>query len=228
MYGNSWGFLGGFSWSLLCAYICIDYSSRDKSLEALLTHFFQVMSQRDRRQVISLTNAGKQYVAKSPQDLFPIISSIEPCKNTARNVTRSTTRILQAEFDRGAAISAQILTGKSTWKSLYEPIDPAIGMNALLSIAISDPDESECQKCSELLESTLIGLTIKLEQIGIFVRPVPQVELIENTRIFRLYLNLPPNDELDSAAQLGREFISQLNGVGETTKLDLSICSTLL
>ncbi|WP_309739768.1 poly(A) polymerase [Chamaesiphon sp. OTE_20_metabat_361] len=226
IYGNSWGFLGGFSWSLLCAYSCIEYSG-DKSLEALLAHFFIVMSQRDRRQVISLTDTGKKYVAKLPQDLLPIVSSIAPCKNTARNVTRSTARIIQAEFDRGAQITAQILAGKSTWKSLYKPIDPVIGMSALLSIAISDPDAIECQKCSDMFESTIVGLTIQLEQIGIFVRPIPQVELLEHTRIFKLFLNLPTNDDLDSAARLGREFISQLNGVGETTKLDLSICSTL-
>ena len=67
----------------------------------------------------------------------------------------------------------------------------------------------------------------QLEQIGIFVRPIPQIELLEHTRIFKLFINPPDLDRLDSAARLGQEFISQLNGVGENTKLDLSICSTL-
>jgi poly(A) polymerase len=227
LYGNSWGFLGGFSWSLLCADACLNYSNHDRSLEALLANFFQLMSQRDRRQVIALTNAGKEYVAKLPQDLFPIVSSIEPCQNTARNVTRSTYQILQAEFNRGAEIGTQILSGKSTWKSLYQPIDLSVGMDTLLSIDISDSDEIERQKCSDLLESKMIGLMIQLEQLGIFVRPSSQIETSGNTTIFRLFLSLPTNCKINIVEQVGKDFISQLNGIGKTTKLDLSARSTL-
>jgi poly(A) polymerase len=227
LYGNSWGFLGGFSWSLLCADTCLNYLSHDRSLTALLVHFFQRLSKHDRRQIISLTDEGKQYLAKLPQDLFPIVSSIAPCKNTARNVTRSTCQILQAEFDRGARICEQILAGKSTWKSLYEPTDLSADLNALLTIAIADPVESERLKSSNLLESTIVGLIIQLEQTGIFVRPHPQIEMIENTGIFKLFLNLSTEDELNSVLQLGQDFVSQLNGVSNTTKLDLSVASTL-
>ncbi|PSB57949.1 poly(A) polymerase [Chamaesiphon polymorphus] len=223
LYGNSWGFLGGFSWSLLCAYTCINYRDADKSLVALLNNFFQILSQHNWRQPIALTEHGKQHQVKLPQDLLPIISSIEPCKNTARNITRSTAKILRDEFARAAEISTNILAGKDTWRSLYESIDLTIGTNAVLSIEISDADEQCRQKCSDLLESTIIGLTIQLEQLDIFVRPNPQINSSESKSILMLFLQLPSGCETQIIAKLVKDFISQLNGVNNTTKLDLSI-----
>jgi hypothetical protein len=79
-----------------------------------------------------------------------------------------------------------------------------------------------------MFKITLVGLTIQLKQLGISVRPISQIKTIENFYIFKLFLNLHNDDELDLATQLGREFIIYSNGVGETIELDLSICSTLL
>jgi poly(A) polymerase len=226
IHGNSWGFLGGFSWSLLCAYTCINYRNRDKSVEALIAHFFQVLSSHDWHQVISLTDAGKQYLPKLPQDLLPIVSLIEPCKNTARNVTRSTAKILQSEFVRGAEIVNRILAGKDEWISLYEPIDVSVRSNTLLTIFITDLDNDELQKSSSLLEACIIGLIIQLEQIDIFVRPNPTVERNEDTNGFILFLKLSAGCENTTIDRLTQDFISQLNGIDSSTQITLSLSST--
>lgn len=226
IHGNSWGFLGGFSWSLLCAYTCINYSAKDKSVEALIAHFFQILSSHNWHQVIYLTDAGKQYMPQLPQDLLPIVSSIEPCKNTARNVTRSTAKILQSEFVRGAEISAQILLGKDEWMSLYEPINLLVGSNTLLTIAITDLDNEELQKSSSLLEAYIIGLVIQLEQLDVFVRPNPTFEKNGSTKNFTLFLKIPANCEIMSIDRLTQDFITQLNGVGSSTQITLSLNST--
>jgi hypothetical protein len=47
------------------------------------------------------------------------MSSIKPCKNTARNITKSTANILQEEFIRGAKITEQIIHDKDSWSNLY-------------------------------------------------------------------------------------------------------------
>jgi poly(A) polymerase len=223
LYGNSWGFLGGFSWSLLCAYTCIDYPDRDPSLEVLLVHFFQLMSQHNWKKAITLTDTGKQYMAKLPQDLLPIVSSIEPCQNTARNITRSTAKILQNEFTRGMEISSQVLACKSYWASLYEPINLSIGADILLTIAIIDRDYEQRQICCGILGSNAIGLIIQLEQIDVFVRPNPTVDDNLDRSSFTLFLKLPAGCEISEIEQLAQDFICHLNGISDSTYLKLSL-----
>ncbi len=221
LYGNAWGFLGGFSWSLLCAYTCIDYHGVDRSVEALFAHFFDILSHHNHRKVISLTDIGKQYVAKLPQDLFPIVSSIAPCKNTARNITRSTDRILHSEFTRGAEIVAKILTGKDSWLSLYEPVDLSIESNTSLQITITNPDNEKLKESSNILEAYIIGLIIQLEQVDIFVRPNPKIDRSENIHKCVLSIELPTNYENGIVEVIFRDFIRELNGINENTNFDL-------
>ena len=223
LYGNSWGFLGGFSWSLLCAYTCISYPDRDPSLEVLLAYFFQLVSQHNWQKAIALTDAGKQYIAKLPQDLLPIVSSIEPCKNTARNITRSTAKVLQNEFTRGAEISVRVLADNSYWASLYEPINFSIESDILLTIAVIDRDDKQRQICCGMLESSAIGLIIQLEQIDIFVHPNPKVEDNLDRSSFTLFLKLPAGYEISEIERLAQDFICQLNGIGDSTYLKLSL-----
>jgi poly(A) polymerase len=212
LYGNSWGFLGGFSWSLLCAYCYINYRSKDKSLERLLANFFQILSQHNWKQPIALTDLGNQYTPKLPQDLLPIVSSIAPCKNTARNVTRSTAKILQDEFTRGAKTIDRILANREQWISLYEPINLSIESDLLLTITLTHPDENELRNSTNTLEACIVGLIIELEQIDIFVRPQPQIDRSETTSKFRLFLNLLSNCESTRVEQIVNNFI--LGGSG--------------
>ncbi len=225
LYGNSWGFLGGFSWSLLCAYTCIDYRDPDKSLTALLANFFQVLSRYNWRNPIALTDIGKKYQAKLPQDLLPIVSSIEPCKNTARNITHSTAKILSDEFARAAEITTNILAGKDTWTSLYAPIDLSITADTILTISITDLDRDKLLNSTSSLEAAIIGLIIQLEQIGIFVRPHPQIDRQVQTNNVVLFLNIPANCQLSSIELLVRDFIHQLNGIANSTNVNLSLNS---
>jgi poly(A) polymerase len=197
----------------------------DKSLAALFAHFFQVLTQHNWRKPIALTAAGKQYTAKLPQDLLSIVSSIEPCKNTARNITHSTAKILRGEFTRAAEISTNILSGKDTWASIYEPIDLSAGADIILKILVSDADKENLQKSTSNLEAVTIGLIIQLEQLDIFVRPNPQIDRHQNVNKIALYLNLPANCELQSIEQLVRDFMRQLNRVANSTNLDLSLTS---
>jgi endonuclease/exonuclease/phosphatase family metal-dependent hydrolase/uncharacterized protein (UPF0248 family) len=217
LYGNSWGFLGGFSWSLLCAYSCINYRGSDFSTESLLTHFFELSSRYDWGEPLALTDAGRAYETQIPRDWLPIVSSIEPCKNTARNVTRSTAKILQSEFVRGATITSQIIAGKSDWQSLYTPSNLEVEFATVLTMTIEHPDRAEREKSLGILEACIIGLVIQLERLDVFVRPSTQVEDCDRTCTVRLYLNLPDRCDVKTIERLTREFIAQSNGLERAT-----------
>jgi poly(A) polymerase len=222
IYGNTWGFLGGFSWALLCAWSCTIYTSNDKSLEALLVNFFQLLQQYDWGQPIALTDAGKQYEVKLPRDWLPIVSSIEPCKNTARNVTRSTAQILQQEFMRGAEITDKILP-EISWTSLFEPIHLQEESHTFLAITATSRNEEELEKCCGILEGYIISLVIQLEQLDIFVRPIPKIEKNGNSSRLVLALNLPLDCEISLVERIGKNFILQLNGGINSINFDLSL-----
>jgi endonuclease/exonuclease/phosphatase family metal-dependent hydrolase len=222
IYGNSWGFLGGFSWSLLCAWSCIQYRGEDRSAESLLANFFQILSQHDWSKAISLTEVGCQYQVKLPNDRLPIITSIEPCKNTARNITRSTAMILQNEFTRGA----KILANHNSLASLFEPINLAATSTNLLKITAVSQNIQELEICCGILEGCIIALAIQLEQHDIFVRLSPKPETSENTSSIMLFLILPVGCDLSLVDRLGQDFISQLKGVGDRTQVVFSCTRT--
>jgi uncharacterized protein (UPF0248 family) len=221
IYGNSWGFLGGFSWSLLCAWSCSNYQGQDRSTALLLGNFFQLLSQHDWSQPIALTELGRQYSVKLPTDRLPIITSIEPCKNTARNITRSTSQILQSEFNRGA----KIIADGNTWMSLFEPIDLTIDSNYVLKISAINQDRKELDICMGILEGCIIALAIQLEQHDIFVRIDPKLKSNDNSIDLKIFFNLPVGVDLSLVDRLGRDFISQLKGIGDQTQVGLSCAS---
>ncbi len=223
IYGNSWGFLGGFSWCLLCAYTCVNYREKDRSLEALFAHFFKVLSQHDWSQPIAITDTSKAYPAKIPRDWLPIVSPLEPCKNTARNVTRSTANILQTEFDRGVELTTNILAKPSNWQLLYTPINLSKEFDTSLTITMTSHDREELEKCLGILSSCTIGLVIQLEQLNLFVRPNPQIETNIDTSKIELFINLTAGIELQTIEQLARDFISQLNGIDKSIEFNLSL-----
>lgn len=52
--------------------------------------------------------------------LMPIITPAYPQQNSTFNVSASTKRVIQAEFDRGHQIIEEIMMGKATWQKLFD------------------------------------------------------------------------------------------------------------
>ena len=135
IYSNTYGFLGGFSWALLTAWSCQNYDNNnennDISLDKLLSNFFHLLAEHDWSKPISLTDTGLQYKLRLPQDWMPVITSISPCQNTARNVTKSTLNVLRSEFIRGADLSVRVLLHNENWNSLFDSPDFHTEFNTL-------------------------------------------------------------------------------------------------
>ena len=211
IYGNSWGLLGGLSWALLTAWSC-QYCDKDNIyLDKLLANFFQLLNQHDWHQPISLTDAGKQYSIQLPRDLLPIITSIEPCQNSARNITNSTAEILRREFRRGAELSQEIIAGNLNWSSLFELVNAQQESDTFLFLTATSNDRQELEKYCGLLESSIIGLIIQLENNGVFVRPWTGIDRMQNIASVTLGLNLSLTCDLNLIEELAQDFVSQFS-----------------
>lgn len=226
IYGNSWGFLGGFSFSLLAAWSCLNLSDLDvqsplsarvppstipRKIELLLHNFFQLLNTHNWNRVITLTDAGSNYEIQHPRDWLGIITSIEPCQNTARNVTRSTAKILKAEFHRGAKITEQILAGTEQWATLYTPVNLQQESEQFLEISIASPNASELETTCRHVEAHIIGLIIQLERIDVFVRPGigKNQHHHQNHATITLGLNVPQTGDRRKIISIAENFFSQ-------------------
>ncbi|MBD2340262.1 DUF504 domain-containing protein [Calothrix sp. FACHB-156] len=238
IYSNAWGFLGGFSWALLCAWCCTFYKEPETSIEKLLANFFQLLHHHDwqqamsddkpllyetlRERVYALTDVARQYQVQSPRDWLPVVTSIEPCQNTARNVTRSTAQIIRSEFARGATLTGQILAGEEKWTALFEPIELHKESEIFLILKVSNQDKRQLEKCCGILEGYIISLIIQLEQLGIFVRPWTGIKKMENTVHLVLGLHLYGDCQRTTIEQLARDFLLQLNFQNSSFEVMLS------
>jgi len=226
IHGNAWGFLGNFSWALLAAWSCTRYpqAGADTELEALLAHFFQVLNQHDWSQPVALTQAGRQYQMLH-YDWLPVITSIEPCQNSARNVTRSTAQILRRELERGAAIAEQVLAGFRGWEALFELADEKAQSDWFLVLTARSENNDSLSACCGWLEGHVIGLVIALEQqLNIYVRPWPGIERGQNAICVVLGLKLSQDCDCVAIEQVGRDFVLQFNADSDGSMLECVVC----
>ncbi|MEQ8465042.1 poly(A) polymerase [Coleofasciculus sp. E1-EBD-02] len=226
IHGNAWGFLGSFSWALLAAWSCTRYpqTDADKGLEALLAHFFQVLNQHDWSQPVALTPAGRQY-QRLHYDWLPVITSIEPCQNSARNVTRSTAQILRGELERGAAISEQVLAGKIGWDALFELADLPTQSDWFLVLTATHENNDRLSACCGWLEGHAIGLVIALEQrLNIYVRPWTGIRKGQNRICVVLGLKCSPECDCVAIEQVATDFLLQFNANSDGSMLECVVC----
>ena len=226
IHGNAWGFLGNFSWALLAAWSCTRYPQAvaDTGLEALLAHFFQVLNQHDWSQPITLTEAGRQY-QRLHYDWLSVITSIEPCQNSARNVTRSTAQLLRGELERGAAISEQVLAGKRGWEALFELADLQTQSDCFLVLTASRENNDRLEAGCGWLYCHAIGLVIALEQqLNIYVRPWPGIRRGQNAICVVLGLKLSQDCDCVAIEQVGRDFVLQFNADSDGSMLECAVC----
>ncbi len=224
IHGNAWGFLGNFSWALLTAWSSIH--SKDLNLDILLADFFQILSQHDWTQPIALTEAGTQYQVQKSREWLPVITSIAPCHNSTRNVTRSTAEILRRELERGAEIASQVLTGNTTWTTLFESVDLSAQSNAFLVLTVSSEKVGNLEKCGGWIEGHIIGLAINLEQkLNIYVRPWPEIQKRQN--LVSVVLGIICNIDRDAGtiAQISNEFRDRFNAANDCSGiLAIELC----
>lgn len=163
--GNGWGYLGSYSWTILATHALLAYAKQTSSptLDDFLRFFFKLYAQWDWKNPVSLTRVGSAYKVSSRKDKLPIITSIEPCFNSAKNVTRSTAKRIKAELNRAYQITKKP-TSDAVWEQLFEGVQ-RVG-EGLLSISLTWQASNlpTLAEATGWLEGNLVGLWHDLEQ----------------------------------------------------------------
>lgn len=163
--GNGWGLLGTFSWTLAAIYALRQCTEKQLQggVEQWLPFFFQTLARHDWSNPIALSTAGKAYRPSGKRDKMPIVTSVAPCFNSARNITASTFHLLVAELQR-----AHRLTHKTQdWSALYDDKDLLKGYEKHSEI-LFDTEEARGH-----IEGNFVKMLLDLEaETGALLRPI--------------------------------------------------------
>lgn len=199
--GNAFGFLGTYSWTVLAAWVLDQIPAQEDSedVSVLMGYFFELLNQHDWNRPIAIVD-NHQYKMREKQDRMPILTSIKPYYNSARNITRSTKHILQEEFQRGHSILKQLRKGQKSWADLFETV--SINATPSLKLVVRANSSSTLQEACGWVEGHILSLIIALEQIeDLVVRPYPSMTNQEQTAF--IYLDLSTSvDNLKSSIQV--------------------------
>ncbi|CAG8587785.1 13781_t:CDS:10 [Gigaspora margarita] len=152
IYSNVMGFFGGVAWAMLVARICQLYPNAIAG--AIVSRFFRIMHQWKWPQPVLLKpieDGPLQVRVWNPKiyhgdrfHLMPIITPAYPSMCATHNVTQSTKKIIEREFERAAEIADHVMVGSGKWADLFEKHDFFIRYRYYLQIIVSS-DSSERQ-----------------------------------------------------------------------------------
>lgn len=173
IYSNVSGFLGGINWALLVARICQLYPKALPSM--LVSRFFKVYSQWKWPNPIMLCEIKEGSLGlpfwdprrnlRDRQHLMPIITPAYPSMNSSYNVSSSTLRIMQEEFQRGLRICEGLESlNKADWGFLFEPFSFFEAYKNYLQIGIAAANADDFRQWKGWVESRLRQLTLKIER----------------------------------------------------------------
>lgn len=174
IYSGLSGCLGGISWTILCAKICLMYPNLN-SIE-LIHKFFKVFSLWDWTVPVALT----------PTPSFPftgrdvsmnILTPIHPCYNSAYTLISSNFTCIVEELELASRIVKDVIEGNQQWDVLFEELDFFQCYRYFIRVSINAAGESEYETWSGLIFSRVKYLLQELERIypgpvvGLYNRP---------------------------------------------------------
>lgn len=175
---NALGYLGSYSWTVLAAWTCqqVPVQEDKESLVLLLDYFFRLLAQHNWDNPISLNSSTDDYKLRPKQDRMPILTTVQPYYNSARNITKSTAYWLQQELEKGATVLTKIRQGKATWNLLFNTKITTLANKLILNIE-GETEEELLAYCG-WVEGHLVGLLIALEQkCQALVRPSSLIKI---------------------------------------------------
>jgi poly(A) polymerase len=177
VYSHALGYLGGFSWAVLSAWTCTRAPREHAGSDvALLAGFFETFSAWPWPQPVALTPETARYRPDGKRDILPVIAPTAPARNTARNVSRSTFRVLREELARarGAVAHARAEGTAKAWEPLFEPVDLARELPTRLVLSIDAPSSEAREVAAGWVLGHLTALVYRLEgDRRVFARPLP-------------------------------------------------------
>ncbi|KAI0515658.1 hypothetical protein KFK09_008324 [Dendrobium nobile] len=157
VYSNVIGFLGGISWALLVAHVCQLFPNASPSM--LVTHFFKVYSQWRWPNPVMLCSINHD----DRTHQMPIITPAYPSVNSSYNVSKSTLRVMNEQFQFGNKICEEIDQNKASWSALFEPYQFFDSYKNFLKVYIVAKDADDLRILKGWVESRLRLLTLLIE-----------------------------------------------------------------
>ena len=165
VYKNVLGFLGGISIEIMAARIGQMYP---KALPSkLLYYFFVEYSQWKWPQPLGLTPINVSSCeltlpvwctgsteATDRRHVMPIITPVFPAQNATANVSKSTLRVMQEEFERARDICKRINEGKAAWPELFDQYDVFNTYANFLQVTATAPSSVPIAEGSEEMKPT--------------------------------------------------------------------------
>lgn len=192
VYSNVTGFLGGVNWALLVARVCQLYPNAASSM--LVSRFFRVYTQWRWPNPVMLCSIEEDDLGfpvwdprKNPRDRthqMPIITPAYPCMNSSYNVSTSTLRVMNEQFQFGNGVCEEIELNKASWDALFESYHFFEAYKNYLEVDIVATDVDDLRIWKGWVESRLRQLTLKIERdtCGMLqCHPYP-TEYIDNSR----------------------------------------------
>lgn len=228
--GNAWGFPGSFSWALMAAWTCLQLKPDIvPDLERLTINFFNQLDEHDWTQPVGLTDSARAFKVRSHRDHLPVITSVAPHQNSARNISRSTAQLIKDEFRRGRECAAG-----HQWSTLFEPVvrivsDACLNLQYQIEVVVT----SDFDKVAGWLEGRIFGQIVVLEQRcpGVQVRPWPGVTQTNLTGTVTLDLCQSSPADRPAIKEITRTLVQQFQTWADRpdgAKLDVQVNNTNL
>lgn len=174
IYSNAFGYLGGISYAILCAYACRDFKGKgqesDNTLVELIKHFFSLFSKWKWPQSVALSDHRPKDGSKHKSPL-PIYLPVYPYANSTRNVTSSTQKIIISELKRAHDLLFAQDDNASSLSSLLDKVVEssesqfASSYKKYISIQVSaGGDRLTFDKWFGWVRSRIIHLIVSLDQ----------------------------------------------------------------
>ncbi|XP_028417685.1 poly(A) polymerase type 3-like isoform X2 [Dendronephthya gigantea] len=172
VYSNVLGFLGGVSWAMLVARTCQLYPNAAAS--TLVEKFFLVFSKWKWPNPVLLKELSTEnklsYPVWNPKitpadgyHLMPIITPAYPQQNSTYNVSASTKKIMQDEFEEGLKTVQNIYFGKADWHALFTPPSFFLKYRHYIVLSALSANEEDHIAWTGLVESKVRLLVNQLE-----------------------------------------------------------------
>ncbi|RKH70293.1 endonuclease [Corallococcus interemptor] len=166
LYSHALGYLGGLSWTLLAAWACTRATPDAlRSDASLLAHFFATFSSWPWPQPVTLTPETARYRPEGKRDLLPVIAPALPARNTARNVSRSTFRVIREELLRAHELVSKARASRtpSAWTALFQPPAADELPTAALRLSADAPSAEDREAVAGWILGHVTALVYRLE-----------------------------------------------------------------
>lgn len=177
VYSHALGYLGGLSWAVMVAWACTRAPREAMGSEGgLLAHFFETFAAWSWPKPVTLTSETAHYPLGNKRDVMPVVAPTLPMRNSARNVSRSTLRVLREELARAREVvrRARAEGSVAAWEALFEPADLERELPVRLVISVEAPSSEAREMASGWVLGHLTALVYRMEaDRGLFARPFP-------------------------------------------------------